>query len=70
MSNYVSCKVFNGTNHDVYSGSSATPVQKIITSQKGISIDFDSLSRDTHSHSKELYLWGQAEADDIKDGNL
>ncbi len=48
--------------------SSVTQIQKIITSQKGISIDLDNLGRDLHSHSKELYLWGQSEADDSKDG--
>ncbi|KAL4242112.1 Eisosome component PIL1/LSP1 [Abortiporus biennis] len=47
--------------------SSTTPVQKIITSGKGIAIDFDSLSHDAQAHSKELYLWGQAEKDDLKD---
>lgn len=47
---------------------SATPVQKIITTEKGVAIDFDSISRDSKTQSKELYTWGQAEADDIKDG--
>ncbi|KAI0702521.1 Eisosome component PIL1-domain-containing protein, partial [Cytidiella melzeri] len=47
--------------------SSTTPVQKIITSQKGIAIDYDNVSRDAQTHSKELYLWGQTESDDIKD---
>ncbi|KAI0094631.1 Eisosome component PIL1-domain-containing protein [Irpex rosettiformis] len=47
--------------------SSTTPVQKIITTTKGIAIDFDNVSRDSQTHSKELYFWGQAENDDIKD---
>ncbi|KAJ3480863.1 hypothetical protein NLI96_g8055 [Meripilus lineatus] len=47
--------------------SSVSPVQKIITSQKGVSIDHDSLARDLHAHSKELYMWGQNEGDDIRD---
>ncbi|KAI0721285.1 Eisosome component PIL1-domain-containing protein [Cerioporus squamosus] len=47
--------------------SSTTPVQKIITTQKGIALDYDSLSRDTHAHSKELYTWGQNEHEDLKD---
>ncbi|RPD81999.1 hypothetical protein L226DRAFT_528211 [Lentinus tigrinus ALCF2SS1-7] len=47
--------------------SSTTPVQKIITSQKGIALDFDSVSRDSHANSKEMYMWGQAEDDDLKD---
>lgn len=47
--------------------SSTTPVQKIITTAKGVAIDYDNVSRDTHAYSKELYLWGQTEADDLKD---
>jgi hypothetical protein len=51
--------------HDL---SSATPVQKIITAEKGIALDFQSLSRDTQGQSKELYHWGQDEHSDVKDG--
>ncbi|EIW64415.1 uncharacterized protein TRAVEDRAFT_139192 [Trametes versicolor FP-101664 SS1] len=47
--------------------SSVTPVQKIITAQKGLALDFDNVGRDAHAHSKELYTWGQAEYDDLKD---
>ncbi|KAI1793904.1 Eisosome component PIL1-domain-containing protein [Ganoderma leucocontextum] len=47
--------------------SSVTPVQKIITTQKGLALDFDSVSRDAHAHSKELYTWGQTETEDLKD---
>ena len=45
-----------------------SPIQKIITTEKGVAIDFDSLSRDSKTQSKELYTWGQTEADDLKDG--
>ncbi|KZP31290.1 hypothetical protein FIBSPDRAFT_916934 [Athelia psychrophila] len=44
-----------------------TPVQKIITTEKGVAIDFDSLSRNSKTQSKELYTWGQGESDDLKD---
>jgi hypothetical protein len=44
-----------------------TPVQKIITAGKGVAIDYGSVSRSAQSHSKELYLWGHAEADDLRD---
>ncbi|KAI0375355.1 hypothetical protein BV20DRAFT_1009716 [Pilatotrama ljubarskyi] len=47
--------------------SSVTPVQKIITAQKGVALDLDNVGRDAHSHSKELYMWGQNEEEDIKD---
>jgi hypothetical protein len=47
---------------------STSPVQKIITTSKGVSIDLDSLSRDSKAQSKELYTWGQTEDEDIKDG--
>ncbi len=43
-------------------------MQKSGTTQKGIAIDLDSLSRDTQAHSKEIYLWGQTEPEDLKDG--
>ncbi|KAG6842608.1 hypothetical protein C0991_000134 [Blastosporella zonata] len=46
---------------------STTPVQKIITIEKSVAIDFDSLARDAKSQSKELYTWGQAEPEDLKD---
>lgn len=48
--------------------SSTTPIQKIITTEKGVAIDFDSVSRDAKAQSKELYTWGQTEREDIKDG--
>ncbi|KIP12446.1 hypothetical protein PHLGIDRAFT_27272 [Phlebiopsis gigantea 11061_1 CR5-6] len=47
--------------------SSTTPVQKIITTGKGVAIDYDNVSRDTQGFSKEVYLWGQTEGDDVKD---
>jgi hypothetical protein len=50
--------------------STTTPVQKIITAQKGVAIDFDSVSRNSKAHSKEFYTWGQSETDDLKDGEL
>ncbi len=43
-------------------------MQKIITTQKGLALDYDNVSRDVHAHSKELYMWGQVENEDIKDG--
>ena len=43
-------------------------MQKIITTQKGLALDFDGVGRDAHAHSKELYTWGQAENEDLKDG--
>ncbi len=48
--------------------SSTTPVQKIITSGKGVALDYDAVARDVQAQSKEMYLWGQADAEDIKDG--
>ncbi|KAJ7254044.1 Eisosome component PIL1-domain-containing protein [Mycena haematopus] len=47
--------------------STTTPVQRIITVEKGVAIDFDSLARNAKAQSKELYTWGQAEAEDLKD---
>jgi len=45
-----------------------TPVQKIITSEKGVAIDCDALARDAKAQSKELYTWGQTQSEDLKDG--
>ncbi|KAJ7103466.1 Eisosome component PIL1-domain-containing protein [Mycena belliarum] len=47
--------------------SGTTPVQRIITIEKGVAIDLDCLSRDAKAQSKELYTWGQSEEADIKD---
>ncbi|KAJ3568073.1 hypothetical protein NP233_g5957 [Leucocoprinus birnbaumii] len=47
--------------------SSTTPVQRIITSEKGVALDFDSVSRNLKAQSKELYTWGQSETEDLKD---
>ncbi|KAH9022977.1 Eisosome component PIL1-domain-containing protein [Lactarius pseudohatsudake] len=47
--------------------STTGPVQKIVTAEKGVSLDFESLSRDAKAQSKELYTWGQQEEADVKD---
>lgn len=49
-------------------GSNVEPVQRIVTSEKGVSLDFASVSKDSKAQSKELYMWGQTESEDIKDG--
>ncbi|KAH0590664.1 Sphingolipid long chain base-responsive protein LSP1 [Termitomyces sp. J132] len=46
---------------------STSPVQKIITIEKSVAIDFESIARDAKSQSKELYTWGQAEPADLMD---
>jgi len=45
-----------------------TPVQKIITAEKGVAIDCDAFARDAKAQSKELYTWGQTQPVDLKDG--
>ncbi|THH04437.1 hypothetical protein EW146_g10178, partial [Bondarzewia mesenterica] len=52
--------------HQAYS-SSVGPVQKIITTEKGVALDFDSVNRNAQAQSKELYTWGQNEDADVKD---
>ncbi|KAF5374768.1 hypothetical protein D9758_000219 [Tetrapyrgos nigripes] len=44
-----------------------SPVQKIITTEKGVALDYDSVGRNAKAQSKELYTWGQAEDEDLKD---
>ncbi|KAI0314471.1 Eisosome component PIL1-domain-containing protein [Amylostereum chailletii] len=46
---------------------STSPVQKIITTEKGVALAFDNVNRDVQAQSKELYTWGQNEDPDIKD---
>ncbi|KAI5124602.1 hypothetical protein M0805_004213 [Coniferiporia weirii] len=47
--------------------SSVGPVQRIITMQKSVCLDFNSVCKDAKSQSKELYMWGQHENEDLKD---
>ena len=46
----------------------STPYQRLITTSKGIVMDHDNVARDAKANSKELYMWGQTESDDLKDG--
>lgn len=48
---------------------STTPIQRIITLEKSIALDFDALARDGKTQSKELYAWGQHEDPDLTDGD-
>lgn len=45
----------------------STPYQRMITTSKGIIIDYDNVGKDSKANSKELYMWGQTETDDLKD---
>ncbi|KAG9047265.1 hypothetical protein FS837_002626 [Tulasnella sp. UAMH 9824] len=42
-------------------------LQVLITNAKGVALDYEGLGRDTKSLSKDFYLWGQEEEEDIKD---
>ncbi|KIO08221.1 hypothetical protein M404DRAFT_997147 [Pisolithus tinctorius Marx 270] len=44
-----------------------TPIQRIITTEKGVALDLDSLARDAKAQSKELYTWGQGDEADLRD---
>ncbi|CAE6419322.1 unnamed protein product [Rhizoctonia solani] len=45
----------------------ARQLQLLISTQKGLALDFDAVSRESKGHSKEIYLWGQDQVDDVKD---
>jgi hypothetical protein len=60
--------VLSSSHHLIDNLSSTSPVQKIITAEKGLALGFETLSRDTKAQSKELYTWGQNEPADVKDG--
>ncbi|KAH9944085.1 uncharacterized protein BXZ73DRAFT_87047 [Epithele typhae] len=71
-SNPLKSHAFENISHSLRSiqqqySSSVTPVQKIVTARKGVALDLDSFSRDNHASSKETYMWGQREHEDIKD---
>ncbi|KAG8758723.1 hypothetical protein FRC14_007510 [Serendipita sp. 396] len=42
-------------------------LQLLITASKGVALDYDTVGRDAKAQSKELFLWGQTQGDDIKD---
>lgn len=46
----------------------STPYQRLITTSKGIVMDYDHVAADSKATSKELYMWGQTETEDLKDG--
>ena len=46
----------------------STPYQRLITTSKGVVMDLDNIAKDMKANSKELYMWGQTESDDLKDG--
>ncbi|KAF9785541.1 Eisosome component PIL1-domain-containing protein [Thelephora terrestris] len=45
----------------------STPYQRMITTSKGVIMDFDGVGKDAKANSKELYIWGQTETEDLKD---
>ncbi|KAF9650497.1 hypothetical protein BDM02DRAFT_3112007 [Thelephora ganbajun] len=47
--------------------SDSTPYQRMITTSKGIIMDYDNVGRDAKANSKELYMWGQTETEDLRD---
>lgn len=47
-----------------------SPIQRVITSEKGVILDFASVAKDAKAQSKELYTWGQSEHEDLKDGEF
>ena len=48
----------------------STPYQRMITTSKGVIIDYENLAKDAKANGKELYTWGQTETDDLKDGGF
>ena len=46
----------------------STPYQRLVTTSKGLVLDYDNVAKDSKASSKELFMWGQTESDDLKDG--
>lgn len=42
-------------------------MQRIVTTGKGVALDFETVNRDAQANSKELYTWGQNDAPDVRD---
>ncbi len=45
-------------------------VQVLITDAKGIALDYQGVGKDAQSLSKDFYLWGQDQEEDVKDSEL
>ncbi|KZO95012.1 hypothetical protein CALVIDRAFT_538488 [Calocera viscosa TUFC12733] len=43
------------------------PLQLVITSEKTLSLAFESVAQASRNHSRDLYLWGQEQEQDVKD---
>lgn len=52
----------------MYSKGPDRQIQLAITAQKSVALQFEGAGRDAQVYSKELYLWGQDQTEDIKDG--
>lgn len=48
-------------------GKDVRQLQLIITGQKGVVLDLDRQAQDVQAVSKEYYIWGQSEDNDIRD---
>ncbi|KAG8991725.1 hypothetical protein FRB94_012286 [Tulasnella sp. JGI-2019a] len=42
-------------------------VQVLVTNAKGVSLDYQGVGRDAQALSKDFYLWGQEQEEDVKD---
>lgn len=50
-----------------YGSARDKPIQLLILGQKGLLFDYETVSRDSKTFSKELYIWGQEQTEEIKD---
>ena len=63
---YVVLLLHNRTPH-IALCSVTSPIQKVITTEKSVALDSETLSRDAKYQSKELFTWGRNESEDLKD---
>ena len=47
---------------------STTPRERLTAASKDAVINYDKIAKNTEAISKELCIWGQTKADDLKDG--
>ncbi len=43
-------------------------LQVLITNAKGVTLDYEGVGRDSKALSKDFFLWGQDQEEDIRDG--
>ncbi|KZO89846.1 hypothetical protein CALVIDRAFT_558997 [Calocera viscosa TUFC12733] len=63
----MSCVVTTTLQYSPQVPAALRPLQLVITSEKTLSLAFESVAQASRNHSRDLYLWGQEQEQDVKD---